>query len=258
MSSVGRFLEGRVALVTGSTGGGMGRSIALTLAAHGADIVLNHGTHRCDSEADAAAEAIVQAIYAMGSRARFVKADTRKAGEVEEMVRQAQETFGRIDILVNNAGGAWLPGDITDADPEAFRDVIEAEAFGAFLCTRACLPLMRQQAWGRIVSLGAYDAGIWADGPLSYAIGKGSRALMTRHLALQERKHNITVNLVNPGPGHTFAFGSLDVALSYARHEAAWQERQKATPQDIADAVLFLCREEARFITGSHLAFSID
>ncbi len=66
-----------------------------------------------------------------------------------------------------NAGGAWLPGDITEADPEAFREVVEAEAFGAFLCTRACLPLMRQHAWGRIVSMGAYDAGIWANGPLS-------------------------------------------------------------------------------------------
>jgi NAD(P)-dependent dehydrogenase (short-subunit alcohol dehydrogenase family) len=174
------------------------------------------------------------------------------------MVHKAQEALGHIDILVNNAGGAWLPGDIVDTDPEAFRDVIEAETFGAFLCTRACLPLMRQQRWGRIISLGAYDAGIWTDGPLSYAIGKGSRALLTRHLALQERKHNITVNLINPGPGHTFGFESLDVALSYAQHEDTWQERRKATPQDIADAVLFLCREEARFVTGSHIAFSIE
>jgi NAD(P)-dependent dehydrogenase (short-subunit alcohol dehydrogenase family) len=258
MGSTDRFLEGRVALVTGSTGGGMGRSIALTLAAHGADIVLNHGTYHQDDNAQAAAEAVAQAIRDVGCGVLFSKADTRKAGEVEEMVSQARETFGKIDILVNNAGGDWVPGDIVDADPEAFRGVVEAEAFGAFLSTRACLPLMRQHRWGRIISMGAYDAGIWADGPLSYAIGKGSRALLTRHLALRERKHNITVNLINPGPGHTFGFETLGDALSYARHDTAWQNRRKATPQDIADAVLYLCREEARFVTGSHLAFSID
>lgn len=257
MTHLDQFLAGRVALVTGATGGGMGRSTALTLALHGADVVLNYGTHRRDDAADAASAAVARAIRDMGRDVLLVKADTRDPEEIDAMVARAVDTFGRVDILVNNAGGAWAPGDLAETDPEVFRDVVEAEAFGAFLCIRACLPLMRRQGWGRIISLGAYDAGTWAGDPVSYAVGKSARAILTRHLAHQEREHNVTVNLINPGPGHTAHLPNLAIALDYARHGEAWQTREQATPQDIADAVLHLCREEARFVTGSYVAFSI-
>ena len=120
---------------------------------------------------------------------------------------------------------------------------------------------MRGNGWGRIVTLGAQEAGYWAAehfGPVEYAIGKGGRALLTRHLALKERQYNITVNLINPGPGHTPAFESVAKAEAFAAHGEAWQARSSATPQDIAEAVLFLCSEEARFITGSHINFAIS
>jgi len=252
------ILSGRVALITGSTGGGIGRSIALTLASNGADITLNYGTHRTDS---AAAQAVQAAVENMGRKAQFIRADTRRAAEVENMVKQVIDTFGKVDILVNNAGGGWDPHDITELSPEQFRSEIAAEIDGAFYCVRACLPNMRRQQWGRIINLGAFGAGHWAaehGEPLEFAIGKGGRALLTRHLALKERQHNITVNLINPGPGHTPHFESLDDALQHVQHEPVWLERQHATPQDIADAVLFLCTEQARFITGSHINFAIN
>jgi 3-oxoacyl-[acyl-carrier protein] reductase len=163
------ILDDKVALVTGSTGGGMGRSIALTLARHGADVVLNYGTHRRGTDADAVAQAVTQAIRAMGRRALVVQADTRDADAVSTMVQQAVDAFGKVDILVNNAGGGWNPQDIADLSPEQFRDGVEAEANGAFHCIRACLPVMRRNGWGRIISLGAYGAGEWTDGPVEYA-----------------------------------------------------------------------------------------
>lgn len=255
------ILKGRVALITGSTSGGMGRSTALTLARHGADIVLNYGTNRRDAGADKAARAVEKAIRDMGRRVMLVKADTRVADEVSAMVAGAVEAFGKIDILVNNAGGGWVPRDIVEIPPEQFRNVLEAEIDGAFHCIRECLPIMRKNHWGRIVSLGVSGAGHWAaEGgePVEYALGKGGRALLTRHLALKERKHNITVNLINPGPGHTAHLQSLDQALSYAGRCQEWRARQRVTPQDIAEAILFLCTEQARFITGSHVSFSIE
>ena len=120
---------------------------------------------------------------------------------------------------------------------------------------------MRASLWGRIINLGVHDAGNWAAekfGPFEYALGKGCRALLTKHMALKEREYNITVNMINPGPGHTEHFESISDAVKYADHPEEWTKRKKATPQDMADAILFLCTEQARFITGSHLNFSVD
>lgn len=254
-------LKGRVALITGSTSGGMGRSTAFTLAKNGADIVLNYGTNRRDAEADKAGKMVEKAIQDLGRRVILVKTDTKKADEVSAMVKRAVNEFGKIDILVNNAGGGWEPKDITEIPPEQFREVIEAEIDGVFHCIRECLPIMRKNRWGRIINLGIIGAGYWAAedfGPAEYAIGKGGRALLTRHLALKERKYNITVNLINPGPGHTAHIGTIEKALSFAGRCEEWKSRKQVTPQDIAEAILFLCTEQARFITGSHITFSIE
>jgi len=252
------MLEGRVALVTGSTSGGMGRSTAFTLARNGADIVLNYGTNRRDAEADKASKAVEKAVQDLGRGVLLVKADTRKADEVSSMVKKAVNSFGKIDVLVNNACGGWNPRNITEINPEQFREEIEAEIDGALHCIRECLPIMRKNRWGRIINLGIIDAGHWTGPPIEWAIGKAGRALLTKHLALQERKYNITVNLVNPGPGHTAHIESIEKALSFADRCEEWKTRKKATPQDIAETILFLCTEQARFITGSHITFSIE
>lgn len=254
------ILKGRVALITGSTSGGAGRSTAFTLAKNGCDIVLNYGTNRRDAAADKNAKPVEKAIQDMKRRVLLVKADTTKAEDVSAMVQKAVDHFGKIDILVNNAGGQWNPRDITEIPPEQFQKVIEAEINGVFYCIRECLPYMRKHRWGRIITIGVYGAGHWAAetfGPVEYAIGKGGRVLLTRHLALKERKYNITVNLINPGPGHT-AHIDMEKALSFADHSDEWTSRTQATPQDIAEAVLFLCTEKARFITGSHITFSVE
>lgn len=254
------ILKGRTALITGATGGGMGRSCAFTLANQGCNIVLNYGTNRQDTAADKKAHAVKEKIEAMGRKVLLAKADTKNSTEVSLMVQKAVEKFEKIDILVNNAGAPWYPKEITEIPPEQIRLVLQAEIDGVFNCIRECLPIMRKNQWGRIITIGAYKAGSWAAkdfGPIEYAIGKAGRALLTEHLALKERKHNITVNMVNPGPGHT-AHIDIDTAVTYVDHSDQWINRKKSTPQDIAEAVLFLCTENARFITGTDVTFSTE
>lgn len=129
----------------------MGRSIALTLARDGADVVLNY--HRKDQRvAETAA-----AIEAMGRRALPFAADVADAAQVNAMVAAAG-TLGPVDIVVNSAGGPWKPQDITEIDPAHIRAVLAQEVEATFLLIRATLPGMRGRGWGRIVSIGGHGA----------------------------------------------------------------------------------------------------
>ncbi len=133
-------LEGRVALVTGSTGEGMGRSVALTLAREGANVVLNHGTNRRTTPANN--RRLVEAIERFGTRAIVVRANTANGDEVRKMFRRAEQEFGPVDILVNNAGGLWDPRqDLAKVEDRAWQGVLRAEIDGMFHTIRTALPL---------------------------------------------------------------------------------------------------------------------
>lgn len=237
-------LEGRVALVTGAGGEGMGRSIALTLARDGADIVLNY--HRKDQRvAETAA-----AIESMGRRALPIAADVADPAQVEAMVADAERALGPIDIVVNSAGGPWKPQDITEIDPAHFRNVLAQEIEATFLLIRATLPGMRARGWGRIVSIGGFGADDWRygppDAPLDYPLGKAARHWLTRTLAPREIGRGITINAVAPGPTPRV---TLDEALAAVRGER--RPRDHNTPQDIAEIVSFLCSDAAARVTGA-------
>ena len=237
-------LEGRVALVTGAGGEGMGRSIALTLARDGADVALNY--HRKDQRvAETAA-----AIEAMGRRALPYAADVTDALQVDAMVAAVAKALGPVDIVVNSAGGPWKPQDITEIDPAHFRDVLAREIEATFLLIRATLPGMRERGWGRIVSIGGHGADDWRYGPpeapLDYPLGKAARHWLTRTLAPREIGRGITINAVAPGPTPRV---SLDDALAAVRGERGPGNHN--TPQDVADVVAFLCSDAAARVTGA-------
>ena len=237
-------LEGRVALVTGAGGEGMGRSIALTLARDGADIVLNY--HRKDQRvAETAA-----AIAAMGRRAFPFAADVADAVQVDAMVAAVAHELGPVDILVNSAGGPWKPQDITEIDPAHFRRVLALEVEATFLLIRATLPGMRARRWGRIVSIGGHGADNWRHGPpeapLDYPLGKAARHWLTRTLAPREIASGVTINAVAPGPTPRVTF---DEALAAVRGERG--PRGGNTPQDVADVVAFLCSDGAARVAGA-------
>jgi 3-oxoacyl-[acyl-carrier protein] reductase len=244
--------EGKVALITGSTGEGMGRSTAFVLANNGADIVLNFGTFHRDAEAERCAKKVEKAIKDMGRREVLVKADTKKEDEVCGMVEKAVSEFGKIDILVNNAGGGWEPRDYTEIPFEHFKEVLAAEIDGAFLTMKHIVPGMRKRKWGRIIHIGLDNAlrmqnmaGVAPD----YCLGKTVRAWMTTAFGLQEFKQGITVNCIEPGPT---AHMSFEDALKAAKGDYSnWQQRDGSCAHDVAETIAFLCSEAARFISGS-------
>ncbi len=242
-----KALEGRVALVTGSTGEGMGRSIALTLARDGADIVLNTGTNR--RTAAATNRRLLAAVEEFGARAILAEARTYDHGEVQRMFDRARRELGPVDILVNNAGGRWDPRkDITKVDDRFWRDVLRAEIDGMFCTIRAALPDMRRRRWGRIVNLGMERSEEFMEPPYDYTVGKIARHGFTRILSEVEMPRGVSVNAVAPGyiPGFTFA-----QALEAVRHGRNWAGRAHGTPQDVAELVAWLCTEDARYVKGA-------
>ncbi|MDP9236552.1 MAG: SDR family oxidoreductase [Chloroflexota bacterium] len=238
-------LEGRVALVTGAGGEGMGRSIALTLARDGADIVLNY--HR---KSERSAETMA-AIEAMGRQVLSIAADIADPSAVDAMVAAAHERFGRIDVLVNSAGGPWKPQDITEIDPANLRAVLANEIESVYYLLRAVLPGMRERGWGRVISIGGNMADDWRfgppDAPLDYPLGKAARHWITRTLAPRELPRGITINAVAPGPTDRVPLQTALAAVHGERGDAAAGN----TPQDIADVVSFLCSDAASRVTGA-------
>lgn len=237
-------LEGRVALVTGAGGQGMGRSIALTLARDGADIVVNYRKNR------ESAEAVVAAIEGLGRRAIAVAADIADAAAIDAMFAEAAEQLGTVGIVINSAGAVWKPQDITEIEPAHLRDVLAREIESSYYLLRAALPDMRVRQWGRFVSVGGHMADEWRFGPpeapLDYPLGKASRHWLTRTIAPREMQHGITVNAVAPGPTARF---TAEEAIAAVRGELP--RRNENTPQDIAEIMAFLCSDAAARVTGA-------
>jgi NAD(P)-dependent dehydrogenase (short-subunit alcohol dehydrogenase family) len=237
-------LEGRVALVTGSGGSGMGRSIALTLARDGADIALNYD--RRGEQADATRAA----IEAMGRRVTVCQADIADAASVASMVREAESALGPLDVVVGNAGAPWKPQDVTEITPEHLRRVLGAEIESVYHLLRSALPGMRSRGYGRFVLIGGHMADDWRygppDAPLDYPLGKASRHWLVRTLAPMERLHGVTLNAVAPGPTRRFSHEEALAALEHGPPPG-----NENTPAHIAEVVSWLCSDAASRITGA-------
>ncbi len=237
-------MSGKVALVTGSSRG-IGRAIALRLAADGCAVVVNYR-----AGADAAAE-VVGSIESAGGTAVAVQADVTDGAAVESLVGQTLERFGRLDVLVNNAGVTrdGLLMRMKDADWDM---VIATNLRSVFLASRAVLRPMMRQRGGRIVSITSISGLSGNAGQCNYAAAKAGIVGFTLSLAKEAGSRGITVNAVAPGYVPTDLTGDLPQALL--------DEAVKATPlgrlgtvQDIASAVSFLASDDAAFITGQVL-----
>ena len=240
-------LRGRVALVTGSTGEGMGRSTALTLAREGADVVLNTGTNRRTRQT--ANRRLLGAVEAFGVRALFIEAKTTDGAAVRNLFARAKRELGPVDILVNNAGGQWDPRrDLTKVKDAFWQDVLRVEIDGMFHTMKAALPDMRRRGWGRIINLGMERSEEFMEPPYDYTVGKIARHGLTRILSEVEMPHGVTINAVAPG---YIPYLSFDQALDAVRHGRTWTRRRHGTPQDVAELVAWLCTEEARFVKGA-------
>jgi 3-oxoacyl-[acyl-carrier protein] reductase len=220
-------LSGRIALVTGASRG-IGRAIALSLAAVGADVAVNYR-----ERADAAAE-VVDAIRATGRRSIAVRADVSDATAVAGMIETIGRDLGPVDVLVNNAGLAIIRGvdDLTEAD---FDQTIAVNLKSAFLCTRAVLPHMRAQGWGRIVNISSGAARGAGGVGVHYNASKAGMEGLTRGYAARLVKDGITVNAVSPSLIETDMVRS-GVASSPARIPLG----RFGTSEEVAQAVLMV------------------
>ncbi len=225
----------------------MGRQTALTLAKAGANVALNYGTYREDAEH---AEGVAEEVRAYDVRCVAIQADTRSQKDNERLVSTAEQELGPIDIAVGNAGGDLVQEDIVDVDLEQWRRVVQAELDGAFLLARAVLPGMRERGSGRIIFIGWEAADRAYRPPLDYSVGKSARHDLAWKLARSEESKGITVNTVAPG---YIPYPSAEESRDLLAKDDAWRKRSRSTTQDVADAVLWLSREETRFVTGSVL-----
>jgi NAD(P)-dependent dehydrogenase (short-subunit alcohol dehydrogenase family) len=230
----------------------MGRQIAWTFAREGANVVLNYGTYRTS---DAAAKKAAKECESLGGggRAIAVRADTRKEGDVVKLVKAAEKEFGAVDIAVANAGGDLIERDLEDTSLADWKKVIDAELDGAFLLAREVLPGMRKRKDGRIVFISWDKAASPSALPYDYAVGKAARDVLALKLARAERKNGVLVNTVAPGP---VAYPTDAESRDFVRHGPKWASRGKVTNQDVAEAVLWLCGDEARHVHGSRIELS--
>jgi 3-oxoacyl-[acyl-carrier protein] reductase len=237
-------LNGKTALVTGASRG-IGRAIALRLAAEGANVVVNY-----NANADAANE-VAQAIRQSDAEAHVVQADVARASEVDRLVQAALEKFGRIDVLVNNAGITrdTLIMRMTEDDWDA---VLDTNLKSAFLVTKAVLrPMLRQRA-GRIVNITSISGVMGNPGQANYSASKAGLIGLTRSTAREVASRSITCNAIAAGVVDTEIWSGVPQAAIDAMLQLIPAGR-KGTPEDIAEAVAFLGSDAASYITGQVL-----
>ena len=234
----------RVALVTGASRG-IGRAVALELAARGHAVGVNY---RSGAEE---AKATLALIEERGGSGILAQADVSDPAEVGEMFATVRELLGPVTILVNNAGVRRdaLALRMTD---EQWLEVLATNLFGAFACSKRALRDMLKARWGRIVNVSSIAGLHGSKGQANYSAAKAGLIGLTKTLAVEVASKGVTVNVVAPGLVATELTLSLDEARYRALEESVPMGRA-GTPDDVARTVGFLCSEEASYMSGAVL-----
>jgi 3-oxoacyl-[acyl-carrier protein] reductase len=244
-------LKDRVAVITGG-GSGFGEGMARRFAAEGAKVVVNdlqevNGRHVAD------------AIAGAGGRAVFVRADVAKPADVKALVKAAVDAYGRIDILVNNAGYTHRNQPMLNVREEVFDRIFAVNVKAIYLAAVEVVPLMKKQGGGSILNT-ASTAGLRPRPGLTwYNASKGAVITMTKSMAAELAPDRIRVNCLCPVAGETGMLADFmggDTPENRARFQASVPLGRLSTPEDIANAALYLSSDEANFITG--VALEVD
>ena len=233
-----------VAWVTGSSTG-IGRAVAEGLAGQGCRVVVHYNSSENE------AHGVVEGIQASGGEASLVGGDVSEAAEVERMVSEIEDRYGRLDFLVNNAGAMVERRSFPEMTEDLWDRVMDVNLKSVFLCSQAVLPMMQRQGSGRIInvtSLAARNGG--GPGAVAYATAKGGVSTLTRAMAKELVSENILVNGVAPGlittPFHE-RYTPPDVREKLAGGLPIGRE---GTPEEAAGAVLFLASPWADYLVG--------
>jgi 3-oxoacyl-[acyl-carrier protein] reductase len=264
-------LSGRVAIVTGGSRG-LGRVDALTLARAGADVAIADilVESAADSEETDAygvlatvmrqqgvvhTEETAREIEALGRRSAAIRCDVTDRAQVAALVERVVGDFGRVDILVNNAGTLDHVAQFHDQSPELWERDLRVNLTGAFNCAQAVWPHMKQQGFGRIVNMASVAGTLGGFGQASYSTTKAGILGLTRTLAMEGGRHGITCNAIVPGVIGTEAFHMANAAMN-ERIVSRTVLGRPGDPQDVANAIAFLCSDLASYVTGIELNVS--
>ena len=239
-------LSGKTALVTGAARG-IGRGCALELARAGADVAVN------DRDRSPEADAVVEAIQALGRRAVLVEGDIFERAGCESVSARAVAALGRLDILISNPAYSRR-GDFLDYEPDVFEKVVKGTLFGGFHMSQlVARHMVSRGGGGKIVFISSVHARIPFTRSVAYNPGKAGLTHMAKTIAAELLPYRINVNVIEPGwidtPNEHATFGTE--ALRSAAPTLPWG--RLGTPEDIGRAVVFLCSDDADYITGTEL-----
>lgn len=250
-------LVNRVALVTGS-GQGIGRTIALALAAEGALVAVNDVNVK-------GVEETVDLLRQSGKRAIAAPCDITSLAAVKLMANKVEGELGRIDILVNNAALLISHEMFLDTNPEDCDKEIRVILYGTMNCARAVLPGMVQRKFGKVINIVTDAARVGQERQCNYSAAKGGVISFTKSLAREVGRHNINVNAISPGATNSPMrmemlrqlkenIGEEKAAEREEKVKRAYALRRIGEPEDVANAVVFLASEAAHQITGQILS----
>ncbi len=237
-------LGGKVALVTGASRG-IGAVVACRLAQAGVKVGVNY-----HASPDAAAQ-VVDSITKAGGEALLVGGDVSQQESAEAVIKRTVEHWGNIDILVNNAG-ITRDSLLLRMKPEDFDSVISVNLRGAFLCTRYVMPHLIRQRSGRVINMSSVVGLSGNPGQANYAAAKAGLVGLTKAVAREVASRNVTVNALAPGYIATAMVEELSEETQ-AKILARIPMGRFGTPEDVAEAVVFLCSDGAAYITGQVL-----
>jgi NAD(P)-dependent dehydrogenase (short-subunit alcohol dehydrogenase family) len=236
----------QVVLITGALTG-IGRAAALAFAREGAHVVVS-------GRRDDAGEALAAELSALGTEAAYVRADVRDDADVSKLVDTAVSRFGRLDIAVNNAGTEGTPGPLTEQSRESYAATFDTNVLGTILSMKHELRVMQAQGHGSIVNLSSVVGQIGVPGASVYTASKHAVEGLTKSAALEAAASGVRVNAVAPGPVET---GMLDRFTGSSDRKAGLIAtvplNRAGTPDEIADAIVFVASDKASFVTGQIL-----
>lgn len=237
-----------VVLITGALTG-IGRATALAFAREGAAVVVS-------GRRDDAGHALAAELRALGARAEYLRADVRVEAEVRGLVEQSVERFGRLDVAVNNAGTEGQLGLVAEQSEANYRGTFDTNVLGTLLALKHEMRVMLKQGAGAIVNLSSVAGQVGIAGASVYAASKHAVEGLTKSAALEGAAAGVRVNAVAPGPVQTgmldrFTGGNEEAKSGFLSSLPA---RRAGTPDEIAQAIVFLASDKARFLTGQCLA----